>query len=167
MAKSPIKTTVTSPIKYIGNSKNKKEPFGVICDLRIYSLNLNPEKIKELSIYSEKKGYFLLIFQAFIYLADNFPDQVCEVIKNSKGIEQLLNALKNPFCETQTEICRALAALATKSKNIYCFIIFIQIIDSCKMEIIKNGGFESICKLLNSSHMPLRIESSKALLHLS
>lgn len=35
------------------------------------------------------------------------------------------------------------------------------------MEIIKNGGFESICKLLNSSHTPLKIESAKALLHLS
>lgn len=63
-----------------------------------------------------------------IYLVDSFPDQVCDIIKNSKGIEELLKALKNPFCETQTEICRALAALATKSK-IYLFLfIFIQFI---------------------------------------
>lgn len=69
MVKSPIKTTVTTPIKYIGNSKNKKEPFGVICDLRVYSFNLTPEKIKEMSIYSEKKGFFLNNFNnVFKYL---------------------------------------------------------------------------------------------------
>lgn len=35
------------------------------------------------------------------------------------------------------------------------------------MEILRLGGFDSLCKLLNDNHMPLRIESSKALLHLS
>ena len=35
------------------------------------------------------------------------------------------------------------------------------------MEILRMGGFELLSKLLNDKHMPLRIESSKALLHLS
>ena len=46
---------------------------------------------------------------------DNFPDKTCNIIKESKGIEELLKSLKNPFCEAQTEICRALAALSTNS----------------------------------------------------
>ncbi len=49
---------------------------------------------------------------------NHFPDKICDMIKDSKGIEELLKALNNPFCETQAEICRALSALATKSKRI-------------------------------------------------
>ena len=118
-AKSTIKTSIQTPIKYIGNSKDKSEPFGVICDLRIYAYILDPEIIKNMSLYNEKQGFFFyfLICTIFlkIYKVDNFPDKICEIIKNSKGIEELLNALRNPFCEAQTEVCRALSALATKS----------------------------------------------------
>ena len=55
-AKSPINTVVKEPIKYIGNSKDKREPFGVLCDFRIYANILSLQQIKEISNYNEKQG---------------------------------------------------------------------------------------------------------------
>ena len=88
LSSNPISCLTGQPIKYIGNSKNLKNNFGCILDLRIYSHIVSNIMIEEM------------------YLVDNnsykydFPDNVCDVVRAKKGIRTLVAGLAENYIET-------------------------------------------------------------------
>lgn len=59
------------PIKYIGNDREGKEPFGVFCDFRIYPLLISDEKIRLMS--DQELSIYIFQDKNIVYLHRCFP----------------------------------------------------------------------------------------------
>lgn len=145
----PIYAHFDSTVKYFGNNKEGNEPWGVITDFRVYNHQLSAKQIKSLSVLREKS-----------HLLNTFPDYNAELFREANLIPALLKALDIPFEETSIEVCRCLANLCTKS----CLFPYVE---SCKLEIIRSGGFEKSYQFTNSLNIKLRIQASRLLVNLS
>jgi len=129
--------TVTN-IKYIGNSADGKEPIGIFADFRVYPFVMTVPEIQHLAHNST--SYTL-------------PDHYYDSFKEHNFFRKILKKLGEDLIDMQIEICKVVAALATKK--------------SCRLELIQNEAHECLIKLINHQDDNLRHYSWLALSNLT
>eukprot|EP00828_Plagiopyla_frontata_P032802 TRINITY_DN42672_c0_g1_i1.p1 TRINITY_DN42672_c0_g1~~TRINITY_DN42672_c0_g1_i1.p1 ORF type:complete len:182 (-),score=31.56 TRINITY_DN42672_c0_g1_i1:14-559(-) len=131
-------------VKRIGNSETKQEQFYPFCDFRIYRYALNPQQVKQISVYDESK------------IENDYPDKLFQhMLPNNKinGILNILNAINSAVLpEAQEYLCKLVAFLATKK--------------STRMEIICQNGLQQLFKIQTFKTKEVYIALNQALANL-
>jgi len=122
-----------STIKYVGNSADGKEPFGIIADFRIYPYHLSPDNLYE-------------IVNARV--AD-LPDKYHDYLNEEGFMNKIMRRSQEDMSDMQIEICKLIKSLATKR--------------SCRLYLIENDAHEQLIKLVNHHDPKLALEAQLAL----
>eukprot|EP00743_Colponemidia_sp_Colp-15_P010200 GILK01011208.1.p1 GENE.GILK01011208.1~~GILK01011208.1.p1 ORF type:complete len:824 (+),score=157.38 GILK01011208.1:80-2551(+) len=120
----------------VGNCVDGNEPFGTICDFRIYPHCLDPADIKTI----------------FRYKTEPLPDLYCRMVMERGGVPPLVDILKCGVAGAQIPAARALCCLATYVP--------------CRVQIIRCGGLVELAGLVNSPVPELAREAMRALVFL-
>jgi len=118
----------SEPIGYVGNSKDGQEPFGIFCDLRIFNTLLTERQVAHLAFYETD-------------IEMGLPDKISQQMLEHGIIDLLIEKLEVEIEETLSQVCRALANIASKKE--------------CRTYIMEKGVFERVMKNVNSTHEDL------------
>ena len=125
--------------KYFMNSKKGKNPFGVVCDFRVYGRFMNAKEIEELSNYNENVVFAL-------------PDKYCEYANVADIPTSLIHIVEKERNVIRIGALQALTCLATKS--------------SCRASMLRNSIIKIIVGLIRSVNTNISKYSASCLVNL-
>lgn len=132
--------TVLEPMKFFGSNKVGNEPFGTICDLRLYPRLLSYTETKALAKYNDN-------------IIDGLPDSMIEYVNICDGVSYLVQSLPSATDLVKLEISQTLANLSIKA--------------SCRASILRNNGLPYLIDCLNSKNPYLRTRGARCLVNLA
>lgn len=138
--KSQNKTAyISEGFKYFANSKKGKNPFGTICDLRIYSKCLSVTEIENLSYKNEN-------------ILDGLPDKYCEYANITDITTFLIEIIRKEGDIIKIVALQALSSLATKS--------------SCRSSMLRNAVIAVLVDSIRSFNQQIQRYAAKCLVNL-
>lgn len=125
--------------KYFMNGKKGKNPFGVVCDFRVYERFMNVKEVEELSKYNENVVFAL-------------PDRYCEYANVADIPTSLIHIIEKERNVIKISALQALTCLATKS--------------SCRASMLRNSIINIIVGLIRSVNTNISKYSAMCLVNL-
>ncbi|OMJ85091.1 hypothetical protein SteCoe_13680 [Stentor coeruleus] len=125
--------------KYFCNSKKGKQPFGAICDFRIYNYDMSNTEIKELSVYNENMIY-------------GHPDKYCEYVNTVDIPTILIQLTRDERDVVKIVALEALSFMASKA--------------SCRANMLRNSIIPVLIDSIRNVNPYIRQYAAKCLVNL-